>query len=964
MSGLGIEEPLSSHLGAQDDQSTSALIHGDSMYSTGSLLKRDIDDLLKDAKASSSQFLPEIEYLSLSEDADEPLHHLPFHPGKETGYLGDLSQIFEEFDYNPISKNRAKSDEDALIQLLFNKTQVFLLRNGFSLDFLMILRRYVELLVEEGLNPMEDQHLLELQNELEKGWEITPGFIAFLDNFMMKPNSIYIALALFEFKSKRLSLKINFTRWRLQAELEMSLKQLTGIWNSYMKQKHLQKWENIYRFKIEDLEAEADSFFNFKSLSNVTNTWMKRVDEQKIKQELADAFLIQKEFKALQKAYAIQIRSGDLALRTHSKSCLGRTFIKWRLASRLKESRHQISAPTEGLFFRKIQRKYQSLSSLGEKARILEKNLVLSPALSMWRNRSNQRMEKAKNLALLEVVFQRKMALNVLKSAFTWREREAVAKDSLRLTLQRHFFCGVWRKRLNERQLFSEFTLRQDIFVCYKYCTLWQNRILRQKSAQDHYQRAICRKVLKHFRLKCVQSRAEGKKREKSTWLFFRHWKNATELNLRLKAFESNSLKLFWQHEWKRKYINFSDLMSITIKCRNSLVVKEYFVRWTSKKDSYNVLKTKALLFSKTRVITRMKVVARRVKQLDSEARKYLAKSDVECERKFVSLWLASLKVQIRLKQEVILDQYLSLTGQALILRYLTSWKTKTQYLRTECEEAADRLRYESLASFTFRKALDKIHRHEQWSAVSRDLNRQSVLLNHFNILKQSYAGLRQMGQYLERIRAEKNLTALVKCMNMWTMKQLKCTRNSETVEIFRNRWNRASLRAIMLLWKEKSETVKPNPVTQFHHEVYEDGDKLEDQSLVTPTRIKKSGSVTIPGSERMKQNRMEAMRNHYRRARKAIPSPIKYSDNLDTITKKRLEVGNRERSEPSPPPKLDLGKINKKLASRHTRISFKTIPETKFSMEASPESPPRLVVDPSFLSSHPDDLDSSPSIR
>ncbi|CAR21486.1 Sfi1p [Lachancea thermotolerans CBS 6340] len=963
MSRLGTKASLSTRFTAQDDQLTSALIHGDSMYSTGSLLKKDIHDLLKEAKASSSQFLPENNHLNPPDEPEEPLYHLPFHPAKETGYLGDLSQIFGEFDPNFTSKNRAKCD-DALILLLFNKTQVFLLRNGFSLDFLMILKRFVELLVEEGLNPLENESLLELQNELEKGWEITPSFVALLDTFMMNPKNIYIALALFEFKSKRHSLKINFTRWKLQTELELNLRQLTDIWNSYIKQKHLQRWENTYRFRSEDLKGEADSFYNFKSLSNATDKWMKRMDEQKIKQELADAFLIQKEFKTIQKAYTLQIRSRELALRAHSKSCLGRFFTTWRLAARLKETRRQLSAPTEGLFFRKFRQKYRNLDSLSDKARILEKSLVLSPILILWKERLIQRVEKTKHLEILELIFQRKMALKVLKSAFTWKEREAAAKESIHFTLLKYFFCDVWRKRLNERQLFSEHTLRQDALLCCKYCTLWRNRVMVKKKANDHYQRAMSQKYFELFQLKCAYSRNERRKRESSTRLIFERWQRATELNLQLKAYESNFLRLFWRHEWKRKYANFNDLTSITIKCHNSLVVKQYFFRWAKKKENYETLRSKAFLFAKTRVITKMRLVAQRVKKLDAVARKYRTESDAECKRRYMTLWLASLKVQMRLKHEILLDQYSSLTGQVLIVRYLKVWRTRTRYLRTECEEAADRLRYESLVGMMFRKALDKMRTYEQWNSVSEELNLQSVLLNHFNIFKQSYAELKQMSEYLERIRAEKDLTALVKCMNMWTMKQLKCTRNIETVEIFRNRWNRASLRAIMLLWKEKAETVNTSSATKLRHELYEGGDKVEDQSLVTPTRIKKSGNITIPGSERMKQNRMEAMRNHYRRARKAIPSPIKFSDNLDTITKKRLEIGDRESSEPSPPPKLDLGKINKKLASRHTKISFKTIPETKFSMEASPERPPRLVVDPSFLSSRPDEVDSSPSIR
>ena len=189
-------------------QSTLDLIGDSPLYSTGSLVKKDIEELLREAKGFVTH-----------SDIDESLQQLPFYLNEDSNHSENLSKVFEEFNKQKGWRARITPVSDSLLQVLFNKIQVFLLRNSFSLDFLFILRRYASLLEEDGLNVMEDSSILETHNELEKGWELTPRLLNVLERFLINPENPLMAFALFEHKKRRSALQINFTKWRLQLSL-------------------------------------------------------------------------------------------------------------------------------------------------------------------------------------------------------------------------------------------------------------------------------------------------------------------------------------------------------------------------------------------------------------------------------------------------------------------------------------------------------------------------------------------------------------------------------------------------------------------------------------------------------------------------------------------------------------------------------------------------------------------------
>lgn len=605
-------------------QSTLDLIGDSPLYSTGSLVKKDIEELLREAKGFVTH-----------SDIDESLQQLPFYLNEDSNHSENLSKVFEEFNKQKGWRARITPVSDSLLQVLFNKIQVFLLRNSFSLDFLFILRRYASLLEEDGLNVMEDSSILETHNELEKGWELTPRLLNVLERFLINPENPLMAFALFEHKKRRSALQINFTKWRLQTELEMNLKRLQFLWHRYIQKKYLERWERQLTFKCYDLNSEAQCLMAFKYQSIALDQWVKRTEEQKIKQDLADAFLVQKAMKKILEVYAKRVSQNSKAKQASDNNCGRRYFTIWYLNLQLSKSKRQLNQPTKAIFFRRILLKYQDVGSLQEKAQFLRKLLLTSPCLQLWKERLEEREKKMRRLQQLELTFRQKLAMKVIKRAIHWKERESSAVSSINHTLLRHFFLDIWLERLKERSQLQSHLIVTQSRMCNKFFFIWE----RQFSINARAEKVYCKNLLfKHFKLIKLNrlcSKADKNSREKLVRNSLLYWNRMTALRVLINYHQRSIMQRFWNQKWKLKFESFNNLTKITVKCHQSLLVKELFGRWIGKKLAYEDLNSKVEAFRKVKVIMQLKKVCVHTADLEELTRKHTeAKASFEIQAK------------------------------------------------------------------------------------------------------------------------------------------------------------------------------------------------------------------------------------------------------------------------------------------------------------------------------------------
>lgn len=946
--------------------STNALINDNVLHSTGSLVNKNVQELLKDVRITS---VSNPTYYTIESDE--------FTYGKISDKEdGTITQIF---------KARNQSDElpsdnkyDPVLQMLYNRIQVFLIRNNFSLDFLMIFQSYIEYLSCSGVDPLQDRYLLTLQNELSKGFEFTSVIEEILTAFLTKPENAAMKLAFFEHKHKRLTLKRLFTNWKLKHKMNSSLRRLQLVWEHYLMKKCIYIWKQKFEMVSFDYRRESEQFDMFRLESLVFDRWSSAAASQNTKNALADNFFLDRFFQKIRVRYRNIQKNEKLATSFKRKVLLRDSMRQWKLKQAENRVKPFVDTFVKKLAFQRISLRVHRIAEMTNRADFARKNFLLQPVISKWMVSLSIVGCKEKQLIDLEKFFIKGKAFKRIEMALKRRKSEGVLRETTGDTLLKFFFKEIWLRRLLERRNMHEAFATRTSFLLRKYLVFWKKAFFMKLRAEELFDTKLKTEFFKTLKL---QSTAAGYKNVKSK-IVMRHtlqeWHRKAELCMRYKEFERQIVEKLWYQVFKGTYNIVGSMENQSDTFYESLLMKRYFSAWRNRRVLVQNLDQKVDIFLKLRTVLRVKKNVIHIREVNIKAEavgSVIYKTGYL--RKYLNIWHSNLQVRIGLKLRIAYDLYKKDKAIQNLRKHFYLWKSKYKVYDVNYRSIADKKYLRSSGGRFFDQLLNKIQVYEQWERLSEELRKKSILVSAYSSWKMQQANIEDMVERAQDKIEEKNLLLLLRCLNRWTMKHLKCKRNNETVELFQTRWNRATLRAIILLWRDK---VGHSPgKLDYNRALFtdmENGDELE-QDLLTPTRIKGTRHITIPGSERIKRSRMEAMKNHYRRARRAIPSPIKTSDTLEALDspiKRRLAfnvevkpegLAQEVSEEYLPPPKISLEKVNRNFASRKNSLDFNRIPDVKFDLSKEPSSESSsssFVVDRSTLSADVSLLDDSPT--
>ena len=243
--------------------------------------------------------------------------------------------------------------------------------------------------------------------------------------------------------------------------------------------------------------------------------------------------------------------------------------------------------------------------------------------------------------------------------------------------------------------------------------------------------------------------------------------------------------------------------------------------------------------------------------------------------------------------------------------KIFNAWQNRYHFYSEVCNTQAISIKNIQLEKMVLRNCRDKLLEVIKLKALADEVREEFMLIKTFYIWKTHLDELSDMNTLLEQLEANKQFIITSKFLKMWSLRFLKIKRNDETVQVFRHRWDRATVRGLLLLWKNRSDSSpKRMKDSDLKHE------------LKTPIRSGSLNTSTIPGSERIKQHRMEAMKSHYSRARRAIPSPVKSSSVLDSTAKKQIKLESTTELNGSPtrarPIRYSPRRPNRKIVLKH----------------------------------------------
>lgn len=931
--------------------STRALINENYITnSTGSLVHERVQELLNRVHIPDASFLD-----SDSSDSTEV-----------SLITSNARQLFETTDISDDERKPQDSQEqiDPLLSILYNKIQVFLLRNRMSLEFLKIFKIYVSYLIENGLNPIEDQYFLSLQNELSESFEFSPTVEDILNKFLLRPENMIMKLALFEHGRLHSLLQRHFKTWILRCTMRRSLHQLEVVWLEYIRRKYILLWARIYQTNAIHMSTQADDFARFTVLSTGFDKWIAKMDTNKARKGLADHYFLDHIFQHMKKEMKV-CKTGELKAQVRQETkCLSSAMRAWILhyrKSQCKKRNVNLQAKMLGKMSSKL-RKYRALQSRAKFAKYV---LQTGPCFRKWYSRSQKASLRSQSLVRLEEDFIKKRAFCILKDVVEKKQQESVVENRLNVVLMDFIFKKVWLRRYQEQIHVYSFWSIQNERLARKYLEFWKTHLLSSMKAYEFSRAQRLKEYLTLWRREMQHRKQSLCWRKSLLRAQFLHWSYRASMEEKLRNFKTTAIVKCHYLKWKGKAIYAQEAGRRSRLYYDHTLISYHFRQWHHSVKIFFEMNERSDILRKFRALSMVKRGLSHMRDVGNLAEEYdpilISK---EYLRRYVHLWKDRAVLRRDKRLEDALQIYELGTEQRVKMYYLRLWMQKIQFYDFECVFNAEQSRDRALQRRFLIAVEKKLRQQQTFLNVSGELRNQSLLLSALYSWKGHFEYVNNLHSRLDTEINKRNLALLLNYLNVWSMRILKSRRNYETVQIFRRRWDRAVVRGMLFLWKNRADhSPKKLRSTRKQNE-----QQIIGSELVTPIRAPLPKNNTIPGSEGVKQYRIEAMKSHYSRVRKAIPSPIKSSTTLNSTAKKKIDTENEAfgwNLKPIPPPRLSLERINKNLASKIDRINFERIPEVRLDpfMNSDPHINP--VIDRSLLEVDEDtEFDESPTRR
>lgn len=930
--------------------STQALIDGNMISnSTDSLVHERVKELLErvhltDSTANPLDIFDDISRTPQSEKLSPEMPATSRYINRHNGLISKGQHVGAE-------------EIDPILSLLFNKIQVFLLRNKMSLDFLKIFKSYLNLLIETGLDPLNDYYFLALQNELSEGFEFNPMIEEILNKFLLRPENINMRLALFEHQQLLEDLRKSFTAWKLRSAMKVSLFRLENVWEEYLRRKFISLWVKRYHHCERDLVEQADDFKEFSLLSFGFDKCLAKHDTNSAKRGLADHFFLDHIFRRLKK------RMKDLKLRAEEASTIcDRRCLSISLRSlKLLQREYQYTSYDDNLkkrILRKLQLGLDVHKTMRARAAFTERLFLLAPYLDKWQKKTEKLAVHLESLAHLEQTFVKQKIFSILNEVTRRNKQEYQVVNKLDHLMVQYVFKNFWLRSYQQQMTLYNFWSFQNQHTIRKFIKCWRSRLAVNTQVRKLREGRVLRHTMLSWLLQLKLRKYLKSKEELSLKLNFEDWFFTATRCRKLHTFEHNNTSRKILIKWQDLFFKNRKSMNYARKHHERHLMDEVFGSWCERLSFVNKMKKKSEMYEKMRAVTAIKRGVHHMRDVIEFANQcdplMISRGNIS---RYISFWKEAALSRRSKRLELLLDDYQLETDKTILQSHFNFWLQKIIFYRKECTDKSEYMYERNLERSLFGKILEKLAVRTSLLQLSDELRDKSVVLNTFYSWREHVKYLDDLSSKVEIDINKRNLALLLNCLNVWSMEIMKSKRNNETVQIFRKRWDRAGVRGLLLLWKNRADNSpkklrRKNPHANVR-DISLNGQIPVGPNLFTPIREISSKINTIPGSEGVKQYRIEAMKSHYSRVRRAIPSPIKSSTTLSSTVKKKFSEVNETSSwipQYLPPPRISLERINKNLASKIDKINFERIPQVKLDAFVETNDTTDPMIDRSLL--------------
>lgn len=800
----------------------------------------------------------------------------------------------------PSSPDNYTSDAKLLEVLpkLYNKIQVYLLNNEYSLHFLKRFKAYVGYLITFGLAPLADENVLEVHDCVMGKVPLVNEMEFMIKKFLFKPDNLIMKLVDFEFSKNNTMLQMHLSLWKIRLVTENSLK----LYEKFLKAKFLRRWLTSYEKYGIDYKEQSDDINETRLKEFAFDKLLIADDTLRRMGIVADSKLKQSFFLRFKKAFST-LKENEAIFKQRKDDIIRKLYLKkWLL--QFKSSTYQPNnTVVKEKIFKKWGHEYQTRQKLVDEALRAKYISVSKSTMDIWMTKFNRQNQANNTLMILGDKFVKRRYLNKLSSSYRNSQIVEEATAHLDNVLKSFILQKIWYKRLQERLHLYSFRLisneRLQRKYIHKMTKEFYSEIKADQFRQDHDQayywaiwktRYVLQEKLKSFKNNDLNKN------------YFQNWHHQTHLRLRYRDVVFKKLASKYFHKWEgrdRDIMKYDGKASVMY---NDTIRKKYFSKLKQRFSDVSRLKQTVDLHIKVKTMNKLKNHLSSMKELRTREEQHYP---LIVRRIILTNHISKWKTLYSNVRDEKINHYFQIyTNQRnnrLKGKYFQIYRRQSLIINQHLNYIADDMNRRRLMKTSLTKAFVAFDRNQDVYIYADNVKNSTILKDVFAQWKFRIDELDAISQELAN---DKNLHLLSTYLRIWSMNHFKITRNERTVQLFRQRWERATLRGLVQLWKMKSGNAKLSNSGPFNDieksEAVFDGDEVNSTgSNISPHHIKEvvtpkrqEGSGVIPGSIRMRNYKMQEMISHYNRAR-IIPSPLKESTTLPNTVKRRLQPNN-----------------------------------------------------------------------
>ncbi|KAL3235147.1 hypothetical protein RNJ44_02935 [Nakaseomyces bracarensis] len=843
-----------------DSPSTEMLLNGDFDAATQSLINGAVPELMDKVHVSTSPYL---EVVRSPEDITSR--------SRET-HTRDLSTVM------------------SILEPLFERVRDFLEVNELSPSFLKVFAGYIRILMENELDPLADEYLLCVQNELGRSLVLSKSMEDILTWFLVKPANTYIAMALFEYRRDKLIELGTFKHLLLILKLITRENHLLSTSNRYLESNYLSLWRSSYNKKAEVWAEKANRFNGIRIKILGYDRWMEKKEVNEKRQKLADDYFTDKALKRFHKSYRSLLEC-EQKFKVGQDKLLASTALKiWKIRTRENSFslRNKHLLELHFSFMKKKLRKIKTAYTISNRSR---DEFLLRRGLRQLAQRYDYRKQYEIELEQRELTYAKRKALEFMVTNYKNQLLMDKAVSHDRMNLLKSYFAKVWSTRYEERlklyqyQIDSESRLVHNVFQKWikqmklkiidasllrsqggnRYLQVWRLKTKEKKTIYERNKRLLDDYLLKWHSLSLLKSREREFALRKCFQRYILNWKAKTDRNA-MDNDKAYKMRQTWlvSRSWERFLNKFGEINNMRENANSYVKLKHYKILI----DKAHSNKSLELLLQK-------------------ELNKKLSK--IQMKQSF-NLWKKAIEKRKDMKLEIIEEEFNVLHAQHLMEKYFRV------FLFAMYSAEADKTYARSLQLKCYLAIADKVDSlKEQGRVCAQSLN-TSRMKKIFSLWKRKRLKIANLERlYLD---TSNGFTARGK-QELFSLWYNKIKFDDTMVQKIQLRWSRALLRGCLQAWKEKRES---NPKLRTNSEMYK-----------TPAKNEKN----ISENNQVKNS--PTSRNVIRRA-KLVASPIKGSSVLESVLRKRVQQNNSFIS--------DAKTETESLESGISRLNFIDIPQ------------------------------------